>query len=53
MSTPLIVLASVLAFFAIVLTFFMMDKGSRSQNQDHKQTPGKQGGKSHKKKKNR
>lgn len=53
MSTPLIILASILAVFALVLIPFMMVKSGRSQNQDQKNAHGKQGEKPHKKKKKR
>jgi hypothetical protein len=49
MSTPLVILAAILAFFALVLIPFMMFKGSQSQNQDEQHAHGKQGKKPHKK----
>ena len=53
MSTPLVILASILALFAVVLIPVMMFKGDRSQNQDRQQSQGKSGGKPNKKKKKR
>ena len=42
MSTPLIVLASILAFFALVLIPFMMVNSGRHQNQAQHHPQGKQ-----------
>ena len=53
MSTPLIVLVSVLVVFAIALIFFMMPGSGRSQNQGQKRAQGKQGGTPRKKKNKR
>jgi hypothetical protein len=53
MSTPLIILASILAFFALVLIPLMMLKSGPQRKQDQQHAYGKQGKKSHKKKKKR
>lgn len=52
MSTPLIVLASILALFAFVLIPFMMTRDARQQKKDSS-APGNQVGKQQKKKKRR
>jgi|GEM_PF-3916149 len=52
MSTPLVVLAAILAFFALVLIPFMMVKGNRQQHTGE-HSHGHRNSKSHKKKKKR
>jgi len=51
MSTPLVVLAAILAIFALILIPLMMYRSGK-QRQDQN-TPGNQGKKQHKKKKKR
>ena len=51
MATPLVILAVILALFALVLIPFMMAKGGRHQGRDRQQSHGKQGIKHNKKKK--
>ena len=53
MSTPLIILASILAFFALVLIPLMMVKTGQQKKQGQQHAHGKQGKKPHKKKKKR
>lgn len=53
MSTPLVILASILAFFALILIPLMMFKGDRQQHQDQQQARDKQGRKSNRKKRKR
>ena len=50
MSTPLIVLAAILAIFALVLIPLMMYKGGQSKPQGQQHVGQKQGKKAHKKK---
>jgi len=52
MSSPLIILASILAFFALALIPLMMFKGDR-QKQDRQQSQGRTNGKPNKKRKKR
>ena len=52
MSTPLVVLACILAFFALVLIPLMMMKGDR-KNKDRQHPHERQATKPHKKKKKR
>lgn len=51
MSTPLIILAAILAFFALILVPLMMAKGGQPQKLDQQHGHGTQGKKPHKKKK--
>ncbi len=53
MSTPLIILAAILAFFALVLIPFMMAKGGPQRHLDQQHNHGNKGKKPHKKKKKR
>lgn len=53
MSTPLIILAVILAIFALVLIPLMMVKSDKPQNQGQQHAHRKQGNKPHKKKKKR
>ena len=53
MSTPLIVLASILAFFALVLIPLMMFKSGKPQHKGQQHTHGKRGKKPHGKGKKR
>lgn len=53
MSTPLIALAAILAFFAIVLIPFMFVKSGQQPNEEPQHDHSGQGKKTHKKKKRR